>query len=329
MSIYVEKVKAQVTIQDVGRIGFQSSGVPISGAMDHISFEYSNLLVGNSTREACLEVGTGSLEMVIDKNSIFSVCGNSHRLFVNDVEAPQNRPILLHEKSNIKLRPGPTGLWSYVALGGGIVCPLILGSRSTYLQSRFGGLDGRGLMAGDVVETKETKSIITEAICRSLSHAERGFAFPGWSIGQYFGQGNFIRIMRGPEWNCLSDAQQAKLLAAKFTISSDSNRMGYRLKGKLISRKNSDEMISSGVTKGTIQLTNDGSLIVLMADSQTVGGYPRVVQVASVDIPKFSQQRPGAAVQFDLISHEQGERLFLENEFELMKVAASIRLKVL
>jgi antagonist of KipI len=197
------------------------------------------------------------------------------------------------------------------------------------LQSAFGGLEGRALKAGDKIKSYETASPQMLAIIKSLKLINSDYATGNWFVGKNYNGDALIRVMPGPEWNWLSKIQQEKFLSQPFIISNDSNRMGYRLGGKPISRQIKDELISSGVTKGTIQLTNDGSLIVLMADSQTVGGYPRIAQVAAVDIPQLSQQKPGAEIQFDLISHEEGERLFLEYHLDLKKLETGIRLKVL
>lgn len=328
MSIRITNVKAQVTIQDIGRWKFQSSGVPVSGPMDDDAMFKANMIVGNKLSYACMEVGMGSLEMIIAGESLVAVCGAGHEVLINNVKVKQGRAILLREECTIKLKPGEKALWSYMAVGGGISCPEILGSKSTYLQSGFGGLEGRALKSGDVIQNG-TITPTTRAIVKSLSKSDNSLVAANWFVDTGLDLNNPVRITPGPEWNWLAKSQQEKLIRQSFSISNDSNRMGYRLNGESISRQSQDEMISSGVTKGTIQLMNDGSLIVLMADSQTVGGYPRVAQVAAVDIPVLAQRRPGTKVQFDLISHEQAERLFLDNALDLKKLEAGIRLKVL
>lgn len=324
MSLKFTKVKALITAQDTGRWHRQSYGVPISGAMDDSALFQANALVGNEISNAALEIGIGEVVMAISSGTLFALCGDGHTLLMDDIEQPHGKSILAIEDSIITLMPNTRGMWSYLAVGGGVDVPKVLGSRSTYLQAGFGGWKGKAILAGTVVEIG-AKSALTESITKSLSDGSNA----KWSIAydQNFRKPGFIRIAPSPEWDWLTERQQNQLVTQPFRVSQDSNRMGYRLSGNPISRLIKDEMISSGVSKGTVQLTNEGGLVVLMADGQTVGGYPRIAQVVAVDISVLAQTRPGESIQFELISSEEAEQLFLSREKRWRQTIKGIELK--
>lgn len=329
MSLLVTKVKAQITIQDIGRWGFQSSGVPVSGPMDDLAFKNANLLVGNTLNTGCVEIGMGSVEMLVINSCLITLCGNGHQLSVNDIEVGNNKPILCNSGCTLKLKPSSRGIWSYLSIGGGFEIPNVLGSQSTYLNASFGGVSGRTLISGDELTNRSKYSSLTTSIIKSLSKTEKSFAQTSWSVKQLSQHRNKIRIFPGPEWDWISPVEQQKFVEQSYTVSVDSNRMGYRLQSIPIARQINDEMISSGVSRGTMQLTNDGSLIVLMADSQTVGGYPRIAQVSEVDIPWLAQAKPGTTLKFELISNVEAEALLLEREQDLRKLKVGIHFKML
>jgi antagonist of KipI len=265
----------------------------------------------------------------VTESALFSFCGGGHQIIINETEVSSEKPILIHSGCTIRLIPASTCVWSYVGIGGGFQLQKTLESKSTYLTAGFGGLEGRALKSGDELVPVSNGSSITKAIIKSLSVIDKEFVQAKWSIEKLNQTNNSIRITAGPEWNWLSKSQREKLIKKLFTVANDSNRMGYRLRSKPILRQVNDEMISSGVTKGTIQLTNEGSLIVLMADSQTVGGYPRIAQVAAVDLPLVAQMRPATELKFELITNEDAEQLLLISESDFRKLRTAIQLKVL
>ena len=326
MSIEILKANAQVTIQDAGRWKYQSSGVPVSGPIDDDAFRKANLLVGNRLHDACIEMGTGYLELKVSSNTLLAFTGFGHTAFLDHIKIPTYQSIFINQEALLKLKPSSLGLWSYLAFNGGANIPTVLNSKSTYLPSGFGGLNGRVLKKGDTILPNENQSEVSQRMIRSLSGS---YYRAKWFLLAQHNVKDVIRIMPGPEWNWLTKHQQEKLLTQPFFISTDSNRMGYRLTGAPILREANTEMISSGVMKGTIQLANNGNLIVLMADSQTVGGYPRIAQVAAVDVPILAQRKPGAEVRFSLISHEESEQLFLDRAADYRKIETGIRLKYL
>jgi antagonist of KipI len=319
MSILFKKVSTLVTVQDGGRKGFQSQGVPVCGAMDEESFVQANMLVGNSRGAACLEIASGSLEILFETAYVIALTGGGTKAIGQDKAILFNRRAYLPAGTQVKFSPTHTGFWSYLALVGAIEIEPILGSQATYLPASFGGLEGRKLQGGDRLEV----TIKTEP----LSIENQTIKADSWRITSTQNSST-IRLIQGPDFSRLTDKSKNDLANQNFTVSADSNRMGYRLSGKPLKVQNQAEIISTPVTRGTMQLTNDGTPIVLMADAQTIGGYPRIAQVAAVDIPRLAQKRAGEAVRFEFISYAEACALFLKREQEGVKTEMSIRLKL-
>jgi antagonist of KipI len=195
----------------------------------------------------------------------------------------------------------------------------VLGSRSTYLPANFGGLEGRPLKKGDRIKISEEQN--------SQFEPDQTIQVYPWGV-QVAPDNNPIRIFCGPDFERLTGESQRLLLEKNFKISPDSNRMGYRLSGVSLRQHNLTELISTPVTRGTIQLTHDGTPIVLLADAQTIGGYPRIAQVAEVDLPRLAQVRPGESIRFQLISYADACALFLARNQERKKTATAIALRL-
>ena len=327
MSIVIIKPGLHATLQDAGRWGFQSQGVPVSGAMDEEALVTANLLVNNNRSECCLEFSSGVVELKFTQDIIFALSGRGMKASIKSSIVEFNRPMKVEPDSILKLQPKSNGNWTYLSVYGGFDIPKVLNSRSTYLPSSFGGLNGRRLKAADVIAINQMSDLNDSWKFRK--QLSKPVAFTNWGAITPLIQQESIRIFSGNEWGWLSDSGKELVQKASFTISQDSNRMGYRLIGARPERTDNQELVSDAVAKGTIQLTNEGNLIVLMADGQTVGGYPRIAQVVAVDLPKLAQKRSGEEVRFNLISFEEAEQLFLDRERERNKLEAGIRLKKL
>jgi antagonist of KipI len=319
MSILLKKVGTLVTIQDGGRVGFQSQGVPVCGAMDEESFVRANMLVGNSPSAACLEIASGNLEILFETACVIALTGGGTTAICQDRYLPFNRRVYLPTRTQIRFSPTNYGFWSYLALAGAIGIEPILGSRATYLPAKFGGLEGRKLQSGDRLEVDRSDD--------SLTIENQIVRYENWGIPSAHNS-SAIRLIQGPDFGRLTDMAKEDLVQHEFIVSTDSNRMGYRLRGRSLQVRNQAEIISTPVTRGTMQLTNDGTPIILMADAQTIGGYPRIAQVAAVDIPRLAQKRPGEHIRFEYISYDEACALFLKREQERSKTEASVRLKL-
>lgn len=326
MSLRLINAGFATTVQDLGRWGFQSSGVPVGGAMDVDGLRQANLLVGNEIDEPCIEFLTGEAEIKFKEQILIALCGQGSRAFIDTNEIPFGKAILVRAGAILKFKSSPVGMWKYLAVGGGFHLSKILNSYSTYRPAGFGGLNGHWLQHGDTLMINQSKTNLTKAIMASLNIEGNNFCAANWGIPIIKHEDtSSIRVFEGPEWHWLTEQSQQIISKRTFAIGLDSNRMGYRLKGEELKRKQKGELISTAVTKGVVQLTNQGQLIVLMADGQTVGGYPRIAQVASVDIPKLAQKRFKESIQFKIVSISEAERLYLEREKYLHGIARSIK----
>ena len=325
MSIVIIKPGSHTTIQDLGRWKYQSQGVPVSGAMDEDSLINANILLGNDRNESCLEISSGNVELKFTMQAIVALCGKGIKASINALPIPLNKPIQIKADTVLKFQSTGNGNWIYVSVQGGFDIPKIINSSSTYLPSAFGGWEGRRLKAGDILNLNLSNP--NESIFFKETPMDRIFRSTKWGLVNTSKNEPQIRIFQGCEWDWLTNESKVDIETKEFIISPDSSRMGFRFTGERIKRINSQEIISDAVSKGTIQLTNEGNLIVLMADGQTIGGYARVAQVAAVDLPALAQQRAGTVVQFKLISFEEAEQLFLEREQNRVKLNTSIRLR--
>jgi antagonist of KipI len=210
------------------------------------------------------------------------------------------------------------GVRCYLGVEGGFRVPDVMGSASTHLSAGFGGFQGRALKIGDRLETGPSPGDRYPTLRRRFRQGQCAFLgvdwFAPWSRELDFLRPAALRIIPGPQWPSLRNESRQSLLEATFMVAPNSDRMGLRMQGPRLSLGQPLEMVSSGVATGTLQLPPDGSLILLMADRQTTGGYPRLGEVASVDLPKAAQFRPGEALRFSLVSLEEAQELLLRRE---------------
>jgi antagonist of KipI len=324
------------TVQDLGRAGHQHEGVPVCGAMDASALRVANLLVGNPETAAALEVTLLGPTLELSGDVLLSVTGADLSATLDAQPIAPGRTV--HARAGARLTFGAriTGCRAYVGFAGGIAVPPVLGSRSTYVAGRLGGLRGRALMSGDELPVGEPG-----ARSRALAAVlEPGQVAPWWPAplraGMPAGSAGEdtveVRALRGRHFEALTSASRDALLSGAaewFTVSAASDRMGYRLEGPPLALQDPLEMISEGVAFGTVQLPPGGALIVLMADRQTTGGYPRLLEVASADREVLAQARPGTRVRFREVSLEEARRLYIARERELARLANAVALHAL
>ena len=201
----------------------------------------------------------------------------------------------------------------------------VMGSKSTYLRGGFGGFEGRALRKGDTIATGAATD---DSPARSIRDDASFIASESPSIARTRSTGAEIpsvRVVRGPQWPLFADAAQHAFTAAEFVLTPSSDRMGYRLEGANLATREPIEMISEGVSFGTIQVPPDGNPIILMADCQTTGGYPKIAQAASVDLPLLAQMMPGERMRFELIPVDVAQQLYLEREREFGRIRESTK----
>ncbi|HHW37358.1 MAG TPA: biotin-dependent carboxyltransferase family protein [Bacillales bacterium] len=329
MSVKVIHPGLLTTIQDLGRVGSQKFGVIVSGAMDPFSLRMANLLVGNAEGEGALEITLFGTTLQFESDQLVAITGGDLQPTIDGEKAPMWRPILIRKGTILKFKSAITGCRAYVAFAGGIDIPDVMGSKSTYLRAAIGGLQGRALQKGDEL-TCGHYSKIAMSFVQQLERLNSHFS---WSVNYTefisFEQTQTIRVLRGSEFERFDQSSQQAFFSLPYTLTTQADRMGYRLEGKPIQLSEKFELLSEGVTYGTIQVPSNGQPIILMADRQTTGGYPKIGQVISVDLPRLAQLQPKAAILFKEVPLKQAETELIKKEINLNELAMGIHMKAL
>lgn len=287
--ITVLKKGMLTTVQDLGRIGFQRYGMPSSGAMDEFSLRLANILVGNEQEEAVLECTFMGPTLRFEEEEIIAVTGGRFDMKLNGEPVPMNKALRVSAGDELSIGVAVAGMRAYIAFAGGLDLPLVMGSRSTGLKAKIGGLDGRALQDGDTLNLREPKT--------DLPNLEKRVAPE--KLQRRFPETLPVRFTYGPQDDQFSKEGKRTFEGGKYTLSQQSDRMGFRMDGPAVEKSADSDgnIISDGICFGAIQVTN-GQPIVMMADRQTTGGYPKIGCVIRADLPDLAQRRPGDAVRF-------------------------------
>jgi antagonist of KipI len=305
MTIAVARAGMLSTFQDLGRHGWQHLGVPVGGAMDARAHRLANLLVGNSPDEATLEMTLVGPTLRFEANACIAACGSGLGASRNGEPMVMNRPIIVRAGDVLAFGQAVRGARSYLAVHGGFALDEALGSRSTFVRGGFGGLSGRALRKGDRIGLRRPLDAPALQALAARLWAERLY-LPG-PIAEP--TRTRVRIVRSDIWDAFTDASHEALLTQPWLIQPESDRMGYRLAGQPLALASSGELLSEATTFGTIQVPASGQPIVLMADRQTTGGYPKIGYVASCDLPLLAQMRPGQHLRFQLVDVDEAREL--------------------
>ena len=295
MSVKVKIPGALTTVQDAGRYGYQKSGISTSGVMDADAYEKANYLVGNEQGEAVLEMTVFGGTYEFTEDTVAAVTGAQMELTLNQQQVPLNCPIQIHKGDILTVGIAKAGLRGYLAVAGGFDVPVVMGSRSTNQKCRLGGLEGRALAAGDELPVGKGGKTYQEVKERRTEPRE----FPPLIT---------IRVIEGPQAEYFTEKGKKAFYSETYTISEQSDRMGYRLEGPSVESKNGTDIVSDGIALGSVQIPPSGKPIVLLADRQTTGGYAKVATVYSRDIPRLVQGRPGEKVRFVPITLEEAQK---------------------
>jgi len=306
MGITVIKPGLYTTIQDIGRFGYQQLGIVPSGAMDSFALRTANMLVDNHDTESTIEITMIGPILRFEKSAIISICGANMSPEINGIPVQTGKVLTIQSGEILTFNKLVSGSRCYLAVHGGIQVEKVLDSKSTYVKGRIGGINGLPLRTQDYIPIQES---------RMKRRAK-------WSLArecfQYVESNSPVRIMEGKQFHLFTQRAKSKLLQAEFKIQSNSDRMGYRLQGEYhLSLSSPKELITEGVTMGSIQVPPDGQPIVLMADRQTTGGYPKIAQVASVDLPILAQKKPGDIIKFEMVSLRTAQSLLIKREKQL------------
>ena len=307
MSILIEKSGVLSTIQDTGRTGFRRFGINPNGAMDKTAARLINILLGNDDLEADLEMHFPAPVLKFEDSAIIALGGADFGATLDDKPIENWRPVYARKNQTLKFTEKISGNRVYLAAKGGFKINEWLGSASTNLAANIGGFAGRSLAKGDKLDFKQ----------RTTDNEQRtNYKISKHLIPRYSSRPT-MRVVAGAEFEKLTASSEQHFFKHNFAVSQDSNRMGFRLTGEPLYLVDKTELVSSAVDFGTIQLLPGGQMIILMADHQTSGGYPRIAHVVSTDLPPLAQLGATDEVNFQIISTAEAERLTLEVEKDL------------
>jgi antagonist of KipI len=295
------------TIQDLGRYGFSQFGVPPSGALDTFSSRVGNLLVGNRKGEACLEIMIGNIKLRALREVVIAITGADLCPLLNGEPLEMWRTHLLLEGDVMSFKKVRSGCRTYLAMSGGFSVRKIMGSSSTYLSGKFGGLEGRALRKGDILHRPDIPSPLDKL----------GFRFPKDWI-PLWEKDVLLRVVPGPQHHHFTEKGFQTFCSSSYQVTPQCDRLGVRLKGPQIERRSDVEesIVSEGLISGAIQVPGDGKPIIILTELVT-GGYTKIATIISTDLPKVAQLKPGDRVRFGPVTIEEAHSLLGEQENRL------------
>lgn len=305
MGIRILKGGMLTTVQDLGRNGYQSQGFSVAGVMDVRSFKIANLLLDNPENEAVLEITLIGPTLEFTSATIIAITGGDFEPTVNGEPVPMYTALYINKGDILKFGSARTGSRGYIAFSSYLEIPVVMGSRCTNMKSSLGGFKGRKLMAGDYINFRIKRRYLPFFLSRKLD------------LNEFDQMSAELRVVMGPQDDKFSRQGVETFLNSEYTVTSDFDRMGCRLEGPFIAPKESSDIISDGISFGSIQVPSHGKPIILLSDRQTTGGYAKIATVASVDIPKLVQRKTDHKIRFRAISVQEAQRLCLEEMKEL------------
>lgn len=310
--LHVITAGMQTTVQDRGRWGFQSHGVPVAGPMDPCSQRLANAFVGNDADAATLEVTLVGPELEFADERVVAVAGAEFELAVDGRPAPCGAAFVVAARSRLRFGRRSRGVRAYLAIAGGIAVPTIFGSRATHLVSAMGGIDGRALKPGDELPLGNPKRSR-----RTLGARPRS---PVLTLPTGHAT---VRVLPGPQHGYFAGGALAALQSAPYRIATSADRMGFRLEGPALAHARGADIISDATPLGALQVPASGQPILLMADRQTTGGYPKIATAISADIGLAGQLGPGDTILFAVCTLQEAMAALIAQEQALLAVEAA------
>ena len=312
MGIKIIKAGILTTIQDMGRYGYQETGMAVSGVMDTRSTSIANILVGNDENEGAIEVTMMGPTIEFTADNIIAVTGGDLSAKLDGTDFPRYQAVLVKAGQTLSFAAPKAGARAYVAFAGGLDVPVVMGSKSTNLKSKIGGLDGRKLENGDEIGFTAPKT--------SLPNMEkRKVAVPDFSAKEHE-----LRVVLGPQDDYFPQSSIDVFFNNEYTISNEYDRMGCRMQGPVIKHKVGGDIITDGISYGAVQVPSHGNPIVMMADHQTTGGYTKIGNVISVDLPILAQCMPGHKIRFKSVAIEVAQYWYRREKKELNELKAEL-----
>lgn len=301
------------TVQDLGRYGYLEYGVPMSGAMDSFSMIAANLLVGNNPNDACLEITLIGPELKVLASTQIAITGGEISPKINDRDVKMWETVDANEGDVLSFGKMRSGCRAYLSVRGGINTPLVLGSRSTYVRGNFGGIEGRSIKSGDIIEGFEAPL---------LKHT---LSMPEGLIPKYTGH-YVAHVIMGPQTDMFTEEGVNTFLSSQFKVTPEADRMGYRLGGPIIEHKAKAEIISDAILPGAVQVPKDGKPILIMRDAQTTGGYSKIAVVTTPDLSVLGQAKPGDVIEFSKVTVRQAQEKLREYTILLKDLSKRLNL---
>jgi antagonist of KipI len=296
------------TVQDRGRFGYQKFGVPVSGAVDEVALRVANILVGNPQGAAALEVTALGPQLRFLVDAVVALTGAEVEVDLDGRPVSWYKSFRIRARQVLDIRSCTHGLRAYLAVAGGIDVPVLLGSRSTCLVANFGGFRGRALATGDVLAVGPPSAPLLDLVEREVPD--------GWRPRH--GAPVTLRVVMGPQDDAFTEEGRRTFLVSTYRVSPHADRMGYRLDGPVIAHKGSADILSDWVPLGGVQVPGDGKPIILLADRQTTGGYPKIATVIKPDISLVAQRRPGDTLAFQAVSVVEAQAIACKIEADLL-----------
>ena len=320
MNAVVTRAGFLTSVQDLGRTGFRQFGVSTSGALDSFALRVANLLVGNDEGAAGLEITLGGLQLRFEDERMVAWCGGEFDVQIGSRVLPAGHVAHLQADDELKFGRAQIGCRCWLAISGGIDVSVVLGSRSTDLRANFGGIEGRALRDGDVLPLRTWPGSPAPATGISSWTAPHDWTSPASRHPN-------LRFVRGVDWTRFNASTLQRLTSEPFAVSPDSDRMGVRLDGPELKRVDETDLISEAVAPGTIQVPPNGKPILLLGDCQTIGGYPKIAHMITVDLGVAAQLRAGDGVRFSEVSLQDAHRLLMERERDLERFRIGLSLQ--
>ncbi len=315
MGLVIKKAGILDSFQDLGRYGYQRLGINPGGAMDRTALRIINLLLGNPEGEAGLEMHFPAAELTFSEDLVFALGGAEFDATINGETIENWRVYPAKKGDKLKFKRQRFGTRSYLSVAGGFEIDAWLGSLSTNLIAGVGGFQGRSLKNGDQIAIRKPAKALHARIGVRLARSFR----------LRYSQSSAIRITKGADYEKLTALSEQLFSRELFRITGDSNRMGFRLDGKPLHLLNRDVEISSAVNFGTMQILPNGQIVILMADHQTTGGYPKIAHIIKADLPTAAQLGAGDEIGFRIVSLDEAETISSEFERDLSFLRMGVR----
>lgn len=313
MGILIHNPGMLTTVQDEGRHGFQQYGVSISGAVDRRSLRLANLLVGNTHNEAALEVTIMGPNIEFLHDIAIAITGGDLSPMINGKPIEMYRALKVKNGDVLSFGMCKSGCRAYISFAGGLDVPLIMGSRSTYIKAGIGGYKGRQLKKGDMIQFYAPSA--------DLIFMENRYIKPE----DFSSKEKVLRVVLGPQDDCFTDKGISTFLSKPYKVTNEFDRMGCRLEGEVIEHVHDGNIISDGISFGAIQVPSSGQPIIMLSDRQTTGGYTKIANVITADLPIIAQSKVGDIIRFEQMDVEQAQDLYLFQMREYERIYKSFK----